>query len=112
MLAVNSWNESLDNTVPSTFSATRNKKASPRPMAPAGGCTYSPRSSASSKRASSEGSIRWAKVASTMTVISASGWSRLSSATASSSCARLGEERPSVAMLDPSTMMCSMGMSL
>ena len=66
-------------------------------MAPAGGCTYSPRMAASSKRGSSEGSMRWAKVASTMTVISALGWSRRSSATASSSWRKLGRERPSVA---------------
>jgi hypothetical protein len=33
----NSWNESFERTVPSTFSATRNRKASPRPIAPAGG---------------------------------------------------------------------------
>ena len=108
----NSWNESFDSTVASTFSATRSKNASPRPMAPAGGWTYSPRNAACSKRASSEGSILWAKVASTMTVISAFGWSRRSSRTASSSCFRLGKDRPSVAMLDPSTTMCSMGMSL
>ena len=67
----NSWKESLESTVPSTFSATRSKNASPRPMAPAGGCTYSPRRAACSKRASSEGSILCANVASTMTVISA-----------------------------------------
>ncbi len=108
----NSWNESFDSTVASTFSATRSKNASPRPIAPAGGWTYSPRDAACSKRRSSEGSILCAKVASTMTVISAFGWSRRSSATASSSCFRLGRERPSVAMLDPSTTMCSMGMSV
>ncbi len=108
----NSWNESFDSTVPSTFSATRSKNASPRPMAPAGGWTYSPRNAACSKRGSSEGSILCANVASTMTVISAFGWSRRSSTTASSSCFRLGRDRPSVAMLDPSTTMCSMGMSV
>ena len=56
-----------------TFSAMRSRKASPRPIAPAGGCTNSPLSSAPSKRASSEGSMRWANVASTTTVTSASG---------------------------------------
>ncbi len=37
----NSWNESLDKTVAPTFSAILSRKASPRPMAPAGGDTSS-----------------------------------------------------------------------
>ena len=44
----NSWNESFDSTVAPVLSAMRSRKASPRPMAPAGGDTSSPAASASS----------------------------------------------------------------
>jgi hypothetical protein len=42
----NSWNESLLNTTPLIRSAIFKMKASPRPIAPAGGVTISPASSA------------------------------------------------------------------
>ncbi len=54
----NSWKESLDRTVAPVFSAMRSRNASPRPMAPAGGETTSPASSAASNAATSEGSMR------------------------------------------------------
>ena len=44
----NSWNESFERTVASARSAMRRTKASPLPMAPAGGETISPASTASS----------------------------------------------------------------
>ncbi len=44
----NSWKESLESTTAPVLSAIRSKKASPRPMAPAGGETSSPAASASS----------------------------------------------------------------
>ncbi len=44
----NSWKESLENTVASARLAMESTKASPRPMAPAGGETSSPASTASS----------------------------------------------------------------
>jgi hypothetical protein len=47
--------------------------------------------------------MRWPKVASTTTVIEVLGYSSMNAITASFSWARLGSERPSVAMLDPST---------
>jgi hypothetical protein len=50
-------------------------KASPRPMAPAGGDTSSLFSMAASNSGTSAGSMRWPKVASTTTVITSSGWS-------------------------------------
>ena len=55
----NSWKESLDRTVAPVFSAIRSRKASPRPMAPAGGDTTSPLSIAwrTSSRSASE--TRW-----------------------------------------------------
>ena len=53
--AWNSWNESLERTWAPTRSATRSTKASPRPMAPAGGDTSSPWATASSKMARSLG---------------------------------------------------------
>ena len=99
----NSWNESLDRTEAPTLSATRSKKASPLPMAPAGGDTTSPSNSACSKRALSSTGIRWPKVASTTTVTTSSGFSTRNSRTATSSCLRVGNELPSVAMLEPST---------
>ena len=99
----NSWNESLDSTVAPVFSAMRRRKASPLPMAPAGGETISPWASASSNAWRSDSSILCPNEASTTTVTSASGNSRWNSRTASSSWARVGTERPSVAMLDPST---------
>ncbi len=101
----NSWNESFDSTRPFTRSATRRRKASPLPTAPAGGETTSEWATASSKAWRSEGSIRCPKVASTTTMTSSSGYSVWSSRTASSSWARLGADLPSVAMLEPSTTM-------
>ena len=44
----NSWNESFDNTTASTRSATCRMKASPRPIAPAGGVSSQPSESSSS----------------------------------------------------------------
>ena len=71
--AWNSWKESFDSTWAPTRSATRSKKASPRPTAPAGGDTSSAWATASSKALRSEGSIRWPKVASTTTMTSVPG---------------------------------------
>ena len=99
----NSWNESFDNTTAPTLSATLSRKASPLPIAPAGGLTISAPDSASSKSCRSSGGMRWPNVASTTTVTTSSGFSMRNSRTASSSCARLGSVRPSVARLDPST---------
>ena len=84
----NSWNESFESTRPSTFSAIQQQFVSASDCLPAGGDTYSPRRAASSNRSSSEGSMRCANVASTTTVTSLSGYSRVSSATAASSWAR------------------------
>ena len=56
--AWNSWKESFDRTVAPVFWAIRSRKASPRPIAPAGGDTTSPAASASSKIGSSRGSMR------------------------------------------------------
>jgi hypothetical protein len=54
----NSWNESLDSTSAPMRSAMRSRNPSPRPIAPAGGDTISPASSASSKILRSDSSIR------------------------------------------------------
>ncbi len=81
----NSWKESLDSTAAPAFSATWRMKASPRPTAPAGGMTISPALLASSNVLRSEASMRWAKVASTMTVTCRSGSSAWTARTASSS---------------------------
>jgi hypothetical protein len=99
----NSWNESLLRMRAPTLLAMLNTKASPRPMAPAGGATTSLWATAASNSASSFLSIRCPKVASTTTVTMASGNSSVNAITASLSWERLGIERPSVAMLDPST---------
>ena len=64
----NSWNESLDSTTASTRSAICNRNASPRPITPAGGVSSSPAPSASSNAARSLSSMRFGKLASTMTV--------------------------------------------
>ena len=101
--AWNSWNESLDRTWAPVRSATRRTKASPLPMAPAGGDTSSLWATASSNAWRSAGSIRCPKVASTTTMTSTPGCSAWYCCTASSSWARLGTERPSVAMFEPST---------
>ena len=69
----NSWNESLESTTAPVRSAMRSTKASPRPMAPAGGDTTSPCSSACSSWSRSLASIRCAKEASTTTTGSARG---------------------------------------
>ena len=47
-LTCNSWKESFDSTVASTFSAIWRMKASPRPIVPAGGVTSSPAARAAS----------------------------------------------------------------
>src|SRR5579885_3642772 len=54
----NSWNESFDRTSALMRSAMRSRNPSPRPMAPAGGETISPASSASSYILRSDSSIR------------------------------------------------------
>jgi hypothetical protein len=54
----NSWNESLDSTTAPVRSAMRSRNPSPRPMAPAGGDTISPASSASSRIWRSDSSMR------------------------------------------------------
>ena len=72
-------------------------------MAPAGGATSSLWATAASNSAASFLSMRWPNVASTTTVMTASGYSSRNAITASLSCDRLGMERPSVAMLEPST---------
>src|SRR5580700_3933275 len=99
----NSWKESLDRTVAPVRSAIRNTNASPRPMAPAGGEMTSPLSMASRTSSRSASPTRCSKVASTTTMMLASGSSEAYARTASSSCSRLGNVRPSVARLDPST---------
>ena len=99
----NSWKESLDKTVAPVRSAIRNTNASPRPMAPAGGEMTSPLSIASRTSSRSASPTRCSKVASTTTMMLASGSSEAYARTASSSCSRLGNVRPSVARLDPST---------
>ena len=86
-----------------TLFAIDSTKASPRPTAPAGGATSSLLATASSNSFTSFESMRCPKVASTTTVMSASGCSAMNASTASLSWARLGIERPSVAMLEPST---------
>ncbi len=99
----NSWNESFDNTTAPVRSAMRNTKASPRPMAPAGGETTSPFNMASRKASRSDSAMRCSNEASTTTVIWPAGSSSAKVRTASSSWARLGKVRPSVAKLEPST---------
>ena len=54
----NSWNESLESTMAPVRSAMRKTKASPRPMAPAGGETISPLSIASRSVSRSDSSTR------------------------------------------------------
>ncbi len=73
--AWNSWNESFERTIAPVRSAMRSTNASPRPIAPAGGETTSPWSSASTSCLRSEGSMRCSKDASTTTTISAPGFS-------------------------------------
>ena len=102
----NSWKLSFERIVALAFSAMARMNASPRPMAPAGGATSSLCSIALLNSATSFLAIRWPNVASTTTVILALGYSLMKAVTASCSWARLGVERPSVAMLEPSTMMC------
>ena len=85
------------------FSAIDSTNASPRPIAPAGGATSSLFEMPASNSAVSRLSIRWPKVASTTTVIVASGCSSMNDATASLNWAKLGSDRPSVAMFEPST---------
>ncbi len=99
----NSWNESFDNTDAPALSAIPSTKASPRPTAPAGGATNSLFEIPASNSATSRLSIRWPNVASTTTVIAVSGCSSMKLPTASLNWARLGIDRPSVAMLEPST---------
>src|SRR5665213_1864075 len=84
-------------------SAIFKMNASPRPIAPAGGVTISPASSAPLKRARSFGATRCSKLASATTITSALGCSSMKARTASSNCARLGVTRPSVAKFEPST---------
>ena len=92
-----------------TLLAMLSTKASPRPIAPAGGATSSLWATAASNSSASFLSMRCPNVASTTTVMTASGYSSLNAITASLSWARLGMERPSVAMLDPSTTTTSVG---
>ena len=99
----NSWKESLDSTVAPVRSAMRSTKASPRPIAPAGGEITSPLSMASRTASRSASDTRCSKVASTTTMIWAFGSSAAYARTASSSCLRLGAVLPSVARFDPST---------
>ncbi len=84
-------------------SAILRTKASPRPMAPAGGETISPFNMASRTCSRSDSSMRCSKDASTTTVIRPSGSSSAYALTASSNCFKLGSVRPSVARFDPST---------
>ncbi len=65
----NSWNESLERTTAPVRSAMRKTKASPRPMAPAGGETTSPLSIASRSVSRSASSMRCSNDASTTTVM-------------------------------------------
>ena len=102
----NSWKLSLDRIVALAFSAMARMNASPRPMAPAGGATSSLCSIALLNSATSFFAMRCPNVASTTTVTLAVGYSFMNAVTASCNWARLGTERPSVAMFDPSTMMC------
>src|SRR5580693_10690839 len=81
----------------------RKTNASPRPMAPAGGEMTSPLSIASRTSSRSASSTRCSNVASTTTMMLAPGSSEAYARTASSSCSRLGNVRPSVARFDPST---------
>jgi len=99
----NSWNESLLNTTPLMRSAIFKMKASPRPIAPAGGVTISPANSAPLKCARSFVATRCSKLASATTITSAFGCSSMKARTASSNCERLGVTRPSVAKFEPST---------
>ena len=85
------------------FWAIDSTNASPRPTAPAGGATSSLFAMPSSNSLTSDLSMRWPNVASTTTVMEVSGYSSMKAITASLNWARLGSERPSVAMLDPST---------
>ena len=73
----NSWYESLEMTVALTLLAMVSTKASPRPMAPAGGATSSLFSIAASNSDTSRGSIRCPNVASTTTVTTSSGCSSM-----------------------------------
>ena len=95
-----------------TLLAMLSTKASPRPMAPAGGATSSLWATARSNSADSFLSMRCPNVASTTTVTTASGYSSVKAITASLSWARLGSDRPSVAMLDPSTTTTLVGFDL
>src|SRR5215213_5468182 len=108
----NSWNESLLRMRAPTLLAMLSTNASPRPMAPAGGATSSLCATAASNSASSFLSMRCPKVASTTTVTTASGYSSVKAITASFNWARLGIDRPSVAMLDPSTTTTFVGSDL
>ena len=99
----NSWNESLLRIRAPTLLAMLSTKASPRPTAPAGGATSSLWATASSNAATSDLSMRCPNVASTTTVTVTSGCSSVNAITASLSWLRLGSDRPSVAMLEPST---------
>ncbi len=65
----NSWNESLERTTALVRSAMRRTKASPRPMAPAGGDTMSPSSIASRTVSRSDSETRCSNVASTTTMM-------------------------------------------
>ena len=69
----NSWKESLERTTAPVRSAMRKTKASPRPMAPAGGEIISPFSMASRTCSRSASDTRCSKVASTTTMMSADG---------------------------------------
>ena len=102
----NSWKESLDNTAALALSAMPRTNASPRPTAPAGGATSSLLAIPCSNSSASFLSIRWPNVASTTTVTRVDGFSSMKARTASLSWLRLGIERPSVAMFDPSTTTC------
>jgi hypothetical protein len=65
----NSWNESFERTMAPVRSAMRRTKASPRPMAPAGGDTTSPFSMASRTSSRSSSETRCSNVASTTTMM-------------------------------------------
>ena len=65
----NSWKESLDRTMAPVRSAMRRTKASPRPIAPAGGEITSPLSIASRTWSRSASETRCSKVASTTTMM-------------------------------------------
>ncbi len=99
----NSWKESFDRIDAPTLWAMPRTNASPRPTAPAGGATSSLLEMPASNSGTSFLSMRCPNVASTTTVIAVSGYSSMKPDTASLNCARLGIERPSVAMLEPST---------